>query len=483
MSRRYDYFVIFAEMRTGSNFLESNLDLFPGLQTYGEAFNPYFMVKPNLEELFGVTVEARNADPLRLIEKMQEGTDGIPGFRFFHDHDQRVFEHVIDDPRCAKVVLTRNFVDAYVSRKVAWETDQWQLSDVHDVIKKKARFVPQEFAKLYFRITEFQQKVLGRLQRSGQSAFHLDYEDTQDIDVVNGLAKFLGETTEIKKFSGKFKKQNPGKLEEKIVNYPDLVKTVNEIDFFDIGRTPVFEPRRTPMVPSYITAVRAPLMFLPIQGGPVDEVKSWLASIDGVAVDELVSGMSQKEMRKWKRTHPGHRGFTVVRHPVARVNAAFCRHFLSDGPDAYPEIREALRAHYDVPLPEEGVPGEGYDRVAHRTAFLAFLDFLKSNLEGQTTIRVDGSWATQGHVIQGFAHVHLPDHILRESQLATGLQHLCDEVGIPGAPAPRPSVDTPFTLDDIYDEDVEKAARAAYQRDYMLFGFRKWSDEPALVPA
>ena len=55
MSRRYDSFVIFAEMRTGSNFLESNLDLFPGLKTYGEAFNPYFLVSPGTEALFGMT--------------------------------------------------------------------------------------------------------------------------------------------------------------------------------------------------------------------------------------------------------------------------------------------------------------------------------------------------------------------------------------------------------------------------------------------
>jgi hypothetical protein len=477
MGRNFDHFVIFAEMRTGSNFLESNLDLFPGLKTYGEAFNPYFMVEPNLEELFGITVEARNADPLRLIARMKEETDGIPGFRFFHDHDNRVFEAVIDDPSCAKVVLTRNFVDAYVSRKVAWETDQWQLSDVHDVIKKKARFVPQEFAKLYFRITEFQQKVLGRLQRSGQTAFYIDYEDIQDIDVVNGLARFLGETTRIEKFSGKFKKQNPEALEEKIVNYPDLVKTVNEIDFFDIGRTPVFEPKRTPMVPSYVTAPRAPLMFLPIQGGPVDEVRAWLAALDGATVDELVTGMSQKDMRKWKRTHGNHRGFTVLRHPVARAHAAFCRHFLSDGPEAYLEIRRALREHYHVPLPEELVPGPEYDRVAHRAAFLAFLRFLKSNLEGQTTIRVDGAWATQGHVIQGFGQVHLPDHMLREAQLARGLEQLCAEVGIAPSPAPEPVADKPFTLEDIYDDEIEKAVRAAYQRDYMLFGFGNWPEE------
>ncbi|MCB1329417.1 MAG: nodulation protein NodH, partial [Maritimibacter sp.] len=122
MTRRFDSFVILAEMRTGSNFLESNLDLFPGLKTYGEAFNPYFMVRPGTEDLFGITLAARNADPVVLFERMKAETDGLPGFRFFHDHDRRIFERVIDDPACAKVVLSRNFVDAYVSRAIARET-------------------------------------------------------------------------------------------------------------------------------------------------------------------------------------------------------------------------------------------------------------------------------------------------------------------------------------------------------------------------
>jgi len=119
MARKYDYFIIFAEMRTGSNFLESNLDQFPGLKCYGEAFNPYFMVTPKMKELFGVTVKMRDADPMLLVRRMIEHAPGMPGFRFFSDHDPRVFEAAMDDPRCAKVVLTRNHVDAYVSRKIA----------------------------------------------------------------------------------------------------------------------------------------------------------------------------------------------------------------------------------------------------------------------------------------------------------------------------------------------------------------------------
>ncbi len=43
----FDYFVVFAEMRTGSNFLEANLNAFAGLTCHGEAFNPHFIGYPN----------------------------------------------------------------------------------------------------------------------------------------------------------------------------------------------------------------------------------------------------------------------------------------------------------------------------------------------------------------------------------------------------------------------------------------------------
>ena len=34
--------------------------------------------------------------------------------------------------------------------------------------------------------------------------------------------------------------------------------------------------------------------------------------------------------------------------------------------------------------------------------------------------------------------------------------------------------DAPVALADYYDADVEAAVRAAYQRDYMMFGFGAW---------
>jgi len=468
MARKFDFFIIFAEMRTGSNFLESNLDQFPGLKCYGEAFNPHFLVKPKLKELFGVTAKMRDSDPMMLIDKMIEHAPGMPGFRFFHDHDPRVFEGVIDNPRCAKVILTRNCVDSYVSRCIARATDQWALNDVKDARKRRVRFDPEEFERTFYAHKDFQLKIKNRLQKTGQTAFFIDYDETQDLDCLNGLGKFLGEDHALANFAGKFKKQNPEPLADKVQNYDELVATVAKIDLFDLGRVPNFEPGRAPAVPTYLHAGDAPLIFLPIRGGPEERVAGWMEGFGTVE-----TGFTQKSLRQWKRQHKGHRTFTVLRHPVARLHAAFCRHFLQDGPDTFWEIKSALRENYGVPLPEH-LPGDDWDRRAHHAAFLGFADFVKTTQTGQSGIRVDASWASQSAVLQGFGQFMLPDHVLREDQLETGLANLAAEVGLhmPALPASAP--DQPHALEDIYDKEIEAAVRGVYQRDYMMFGFGPW---------
>ena len=125
---RFDHFVVFAEMRTGSNFLETNLNAFDGLACHGEAFNPHFLGYPDRAELLGLTQDARDADPGVLLRALKQ-TPELSGFRYFHDHDPRVFDTVMDDPKCAKIILTRNPVDSYVSWKIAQATGQWKLTD------------------------------------------------------------------------------------------------------------------------------------------------------------------------------------------------------------------------------------------------------------------------------------------------------------------------------------------------------------------
>lgn len=474
MAGPFEYFVILAEMRTGSNFLEDNLNALDGVVCHGEAFNPHFVGHKNRRELLGITMQAREDDPLRLLAAMKLQRDVMPGFRFFHDHDPRVLAHVLADPRCAKIILTRNPLESYVSLKIAAQTNQWKLSDLKHQRSARVRFDIDEFEALLSRLQSFQQTLLHGLQTTGQSAFYLAYEDLQDVDVLNGVAQFLGVDARLEALSDNLKKQNPGPLSDKLSNYEQMLEGLTRLDRFDLSRTPNFEPRRGPAVPQYVAANKAPLLYMPIKGGPGAEVETWLAALDEVPVSALQRGFTQKTLRQWKRTHTGHRSFTVVSHPAKRAHAAFCEHILNTGPASYSVIRATLMRAYKVPLPKDA-PGPDYTADTHRAAFLAFLKFVKGNLNGQTSIRVDPAWATQDMFIQGMAQFALPDMVMRAERLEEDLALIAGQTGQKSPPLRAVDAGQPFELSDIYDAEIEDAVQDAYQRDYMLFGYGAWA--------
>lgn len=466
----FDYFVVFAEMRTGSNFLETNINAFDGLACHGEAYNPRFVGYPNRTEMLGVTLEDRDADPHDLLEKVK-AADGLNGFRYFNNHDPRVFDSVMADRRCAKIILTRNPVESYVSWKIAKATGQWKLTDVKRLREDTVTFNADEFRQHIAKLQAFQVRLLNTLQKAGQTAFYVDYEDLQDVDVMNGLAGFIGVDERLDTLNKSLKKQNPSALSDKVENFGEMEASLAQLDRFNLNRTPNFEPRRGPAVPGYTAAASSPLLYLPIKSGPVAAVTAWLAGLDDAQPDELLTQFTQKSLRQWKRQLPGHRCFTVVRHPVARAHAAYCDKILSTGEGSFIEIRNVLRNQFKLLIPVK-YPDSAYTPIEHRTAFLAFLKFVKSNIASQTTIRVDAHWASQSRALQGFAEFASPDLILREDRLEQDLSIVAAQIGKTTMPQIADVTDPhALLLKEIYDDEIEAAVHEVYQRDYIAFGF------------
>ncbi|WP_322893268.1 MULTISPECIES: nodulation protein NodH [unclassified Yoonia] len=471
---RFDYFIVLADMRTGSNFLESNLNALDGVTCHGEAFNPAFVGFPKVDPLFGITLEAREKDPASLITAIKTAP-GLGGFRFFHDHDSRVLDICLPDPRCAKVILTRNPLDAYVSLKIARATGQWKLTNATHAKTQQITFDADEFGVHLKQTQDFQLMVLRHLQTTGQSAFYIGYDDLQDLDVLNGLATFLGSSARLANLDKKLKKQNPEPITSKVSNLDQMENALRGLDRFDLSRTPNFEPRKGPGVPGFVAAAKTGLLYMPLRSGPEQAVADWFTALDGAAP---VGDFSQKSLRQWQIDHPINRRFTVLRHPVARAHAAFCDRILTSGPGSFPRLRDSLRKVHKLPIP--AVPPDldqpsSYDAAAHRTAFLAFLAFLRNNLAGQTSIRVDAAWASQLTLLQGMAQFALPDAVLREEDLARDLPGLAAQVGRQTSPMPQvtPHRHQPW-LTAIYDPMIEAAACDAYARDYDSFGFSDW---------
>ncbi|MEL7082598.1 MAG: nodulation protein NodH [Pseudomonadota bacterium] len=466
----FDYFVVFAEMRTGSNFLEANLNALDGVACYGEAFNPNFIAYPNRTELLGLTKDERDANPLELLRAIRESNDQIGGFRYFHDHDPRLLETILSDRKCAKIILTRNAVDSYVSHKIAVATGQWKLTDVKRRRDVRIAFDDQEFESRLSILQGFQVDILNRMQKDGQTAFYLDYEDLRDLEVINGLAQFLGVSSRLPALDQSLKPQNPAPLEEKVTNFAEMQTALGISGHFDFSRTPNFEPRRGPAVPTYVVCDWPPLVYLPIRGSADEEVINWLSTIDASKTSGVREGLKQGELREWMKSHPGHRRFTVVSHPIERAHRVFCQRVLSRDDGGFHAIRKMLERQHKVTL-SAGL----LDISEHRAAFRAFLSFVKANLSGQTNIRIDLAWASQSQIIRGFSDFMPVDHIFREEELASDLPKILKRQDDPEAALdPQVRCERSDLLEQIYDDEIERFGRDAYQRDYMLLGFDRW---------
>jgi hypothetical protein len=124
-----------------------------------------------------------------------------------------------------------------------------------------------------------------------------------------------------------------------------------------------------------------------------------------------------------------------------------------------------LQTVHAVDLPEPGTPFDSDE--AYRAALLGFLQFIKLNLGGQTGLKVDPHWASQSAILQGFAQFQTPDVVLRPGRVAEGLQFLAAEIGR-SCPAFTPDA-APAGLHDT--AELRTAARDAYPRDYLAFGW------------
>ncbi|MCC5971289.1 MAG: nodulation protein NodH [Pararhodobacter sp.] len=463
---RFDSFVVLAEMRTGSNLLETTLNQFDGVTCHGELFNPVFINKPGTDAYLGVTFAMREGDPFALLAAIR-APGGMTGFRLFHDHDPRIRDHVLTDPACAKIILTRNPLDSYVSRKIAAGTGQWKLHNVSKLKTAQAMFDADEFEAHLSILQSAQLQIQHVLQTTGQSAFYIGYDDLNDTRVLNGLAAWLGVKGRIDAPSRMLKKQNPEPIEAKLVNPQALAPGLARLDRFDLGRTPNFEPRRAPMLGACHAGAQTPLLFLPLRGAPEGEVLHWMAALDGGAASDLRRDFTAASLRDWKRANPGFRAFTVLRHPLRRAWWAFNRRVLTG--DAKPVVEHLVRL-YGVSFPDDP---QHLSPDEKRAAFLAYLRFVRASLSGQTGLQPWPFWASQAALLDGFGQIAPPDLILREAELATDLPRLAAQMGHPAPPSWQ-------NADDIappVDPEIEAAAQEAYWRDYDQFGFDALSKE------
>jgi hypothetical protein len=322
------------------------------------------------------------------------------------------------------------------------------------------RFEAEEFESYLQRLQSFYGQIRRSLQTSGQTAFHVHYDDLSDPAVLEGLARWIGATGSSRR-NVHARVQNPEPLEAKVENFPEMEAALGRADAFDLYRHPDLEPRRGPNVPAWMASDALGLLFMPLAGGPTERVVDWLTTAGG---GPPKSGFTRKSLHLWMRGTPGHRRFTVVSHPLRRAHDVFVRKILDPGPEGFADIRSVLRDRYGLDLPDSL---EGFDPARHRAAFLGFLQFLKGNLSGQTSVRVPAAWASQTALVAALSEIAPPDLIVRAEAMDAGLLSLGPEL-----PPVPPEAAAP--LGTFYDREIENAARAAFARDYLTFGYGNW---------
>lgn len=224
--------------------------------------------------MLGISRDQRDADP-QVLPKAMRRQDGMTGFRCFHGHGPRVFGLVVDDPPVAKVILTRNPLESYISWKIARESNQWQTTTAANIKTARPKFEIGDFRARVDELQAFQLLLQHRMQASGQAAFFIDYHDVLDLNVINGLAVFLWVEGWLKKLDLSFKKQNPEPTREKVSNPAKIRMKLAKTDFFNIDHAPNFEPRRQRVINTYVASDSIGSLFPPIKSEP--DLRKWLA--------------------------------------------------------------------------------------------------------------------------------------------------------------------------------------------------------------
>ncbi|NOR61390.1 MAG: nodulation protein NodH, partial [Rhodobacteraceae bacterium] len=224
MSRQpFTSFIMLGAMRSGSNLLEKFLNQYEGLVCHGELFHKSFIGVQGCQKFLGIETEARNEDPQRLLDAVRANTPHkITGYRFFQDHDEKVMEAALKDRYCAKIILTRDPVESFVSLQIALETQQWLVSDIAHRKDVQIHFDLEEYATYLKDRTAFYGRISQSLTTSEQPYFEIDYEMLTDVNNINRLAAFIGDRAGKAVLEEPIKRQNPGALAHKISNIQEV---------------------------------------------------------------------------------------------------------------------------------------------------------------------------------------------------------------------------------------------------------------------
>lgn len=418
------YFTIFGAMRTGSNLLERTLSQYPDIEGYGELYNRQFIGKPTQKTLLGMDIAAREADPIKLLNNILASTDQIIGFRIFGDHDPRMIDYTARDPRCAKIILTRDPIDSFISLKIATKTGQWMLSKEENRRLAKAHFDAQEYQDYHDRLKAHYAHVRHIIRAEGGAAFEISYPELTNPDIMSGAARFAGATGDRPDSTAPILRQNPPDRKDKVENYGDLQAYLGLNDQAATAPAQVSAPKFIAL-DEMVVARRHNLIYAPIPGAGAAEVKRILSETEGAASGGgIANGL--KSLHVTRRKRRGGLVFTFVRHPATRLVDVFLRKVLKPQGRVFDDLAHLLTISYKAPP----LTSMRNDAKAQKAGFSAFLTFIQDNLAGRTAMPVDPSWAPQTDLLRAYCDETPVDFIGRVESITTDATYVLGRAGV-----------------------------------------------------
>ena len=479
-TRPFDSFVIFSVMRSGSNLLERYLAQYDGLACLGELFNPVFIGRKGQTVLFDVSCDTARHNPAALLDAIAAAQpDTVNGLRYFPEHVPEAMQVLLDDPRCAKIILSRDPLSAFVSLSIAQFSDIWLIGSENDRLPLSVPVSLGAFEVYKAQCKRYFDQIEAGLAAAGQAAMCIDYTDLGDMTKLNDLAMALGAKAPRKTLDAPIKRQNPASLHAKISNYAEVYaalglpapETLPEAEPLSQNESQVkwVWPRH------YYVCDHRSLAFAPLIENTKQPLTAWLSLVPS----ELRTGLKLGDVQDWAARNKAAHVISVLHHPVDRLYAAFMNKIFSTAPDAFQKIRTILETRYQIYLPGDAqqIDRRTYTVEDQRTAFHQFLLFVAANLAGETDIRQDCSWQTQSALADIFAQIMPITHFLRVEQLDHDIPELERALNIPPIWAGLKTYrHRPFAFDlaEIYTDQTEALARAAFGEDYARFSFENW---------
>ena len=478
-------FAMFGSMRSGSNLLETYLNQYEGLVCHGELFHRFFIGKQGCQEYLSIDREKRDKNPQLLLDAIRDATpEKIAGYRIFQTHNPDVIETALNDPFCAKIILSRDPVESYVSLQIALKTNQWLISDPAHRKAEQITFDIEDFEIYMKERNAFYGHISAALSLSEQPFFEIDYEMLGGVDAINRLAAFIGDRNGKTSLKQPIKRQNPGALSDKILNFKETRDAPGMAEMLE-QTPPSLKPIRetgTDLSRVYLSHTH-PLAFGPMPAVPDSGIRRWLAFHDSGVTE---NGYTAHGYTEWRKSHGEPVFFSLVRHPVVRAYNAFMQKIFATTSGAYIGIRQELEDQYGLMLPAGEIKPDqpprdlvsaGYGADEHRISFKLFLVFVAANLANETKIRQDGKWQHQSEIIRRYQVLFPEVLVFKFEDLSTDLTYLENRLGFKPFIGWKNELDTAysFALSEIYDQEIEALTQAAYAPDYDEFKYKDLS--------